>query len=87
MPSAVCVAGRAIGVISVAAGFCGEAGFMLAAALVSMTVGAGVISWTAVRGSTIDGVARPGRKGDRFVVLRVLGTLLARLRWGVGLRL
>ena len=87
MPSAVRVAGRAIGVISVVVEFGGVAGFVLAAALVSVTVGAGVISWIAIRGSTVAGVTRPGRKGDRFVVLRVLGTLLARLRWGVGLRL
>ena len=61
--------------------------FGLAAALGSVTVGAGVASVTAIRDLFRSGVMRPCRKGDLLAVLLVLGTLLARLRCGVGLKL
>ena len=59
----------------------------LVAALSLVIVGTGVTSLTAVRGLERSGVCRPDLNGDRFVVLRVLGTLLARLWCGVGLKL
>ena len=62
-------------------------GLGLATALGSVTVGAGVISVTVIRSLVRSGVLRPGRKWDRFDVLLVLGTLLARLQCGVGLKL
>ena len=59
----------------------------VAAALMVVTVGAGVISLITDICLVMSGVAKPTRNGDRSVLLRVLGTLLARLRFEVDLRL
>ena len=52
-----------------------------------LLIDTGVTALVASRGLVGSGVSRSVCRGDRFRVRLVLGTLLARLRYGVGLKL